>query len=110
MTKRFKNDEKLSSQSITYNGDTLNNILYYTMAYKGKADINADNNKTTGFYIVPETASASNYPLSNGNGLLIVFKVSNNEVIYQIFSSYDGRSYVRMIWYENKGSWKLVTS
>lgn len=110
MTKRFKNDEKLSSGSVTYNGNTLNKILDYTMTFKGLADMNADNNKITGFYMVPETTNASNYPLSHGNGLLIVFQVSFDNVIYQIFSSFDGRTYVRMIWYDNKYSWKLITS
>ena len=79
-----------------------------TMCWQGSADTDANNMVTQGVWVVREQAS-TNYPSSNGNGLLIVF-AHGTGIVYQIFSSFGGDTWCRMCWYNNWNSWKQMTN
>lgn len=83
-------------------------FLANAMCWHGSADTDANKMFTQGVWIVPEQAS-SNYPTTNGNGLLIVF-AHPSSIRYQLFIFYDGSAWGRMCWYGNWWGWKPLNN
>lgn len=92
-----------NKKSCYVNGEEL-------MYTKGLANLNANSNKNVGVYMVTESSNATNYPATKGNGILLVFVPVKDQIVYQIFSQYDGTTWVRMMWFGNWGSWKQISN
>lgn len=93
------------TNSLEVNG---HNILANSMLWQEFADTDANNVTAQGVWIVSQ-GEVTNYPNSDGNGLLIVFATPHS-IYYQIFIRYDGTSWGRMCWYGGWQEWKLISS
>lgn len=68
--------------------------------YSDSGDANAY--KDTGIYRIFDTDN--NIPISNPNGILIVFKY-HNSVSAQLFMNFSGETFVRVLWYGTWHNW-----
>ena len=79
-----------------------------SMCWMGNADIDANKMTSQGVWLVSELPS-SNYPLPNGNGVLVVIGQSFG-ITFQMFYTYTGDTWCRVLWYNNWSVWKQMTN
>lgn len=79
-----------------------------SMCWMGNANTDANKMISQGVWLVLDTPS-TNYPLSNGNGLLVVIGQSFG-ITFQIFSAYSGDTWCRILWYNSWSVWKQMTN
>lgn len=82
---------------------SIQNFLYPQQLPKGS---NANSITVTGLYIVSQADNNVNYPVS-ANGVMEVYMFAN-QYIKQVYTHYDGTSWVRMYWGNKWYNWKQV--
>lgn len=73
------------------------------------ANSNCNSLTATGMYVLAEGSAWANGPSSTINGTMLVFNYSSN-IITQIYTSFDGTSWLRMCWYGTWQTWKQITN
>lgn len=103
---RLYTDTKLFS----YSKYALKSDLNQYVRYYGTASINANETMNIGFYAVDQSSDNTNYPTAVGNGVLLVLSNDNHTMVMQLFSYYDGTSWIRMYWHGTWYSWIKITN
>ena len=75
----------------------------------GVANQDADNNKTSGFFIVNLYVTSNiNYPQKDAFALLSVFNISISECVFQHLHCANGELYIRSFSNQKWSEWKKV--
>lgn len=94
------NDHKLVNEA-----DLSNVTLFINPS--GNDYIDADNMRSTGIYRIYSTDT--NLPVSNPNGLMLVFFHASSTFV-QLFVSFSGETYIRCCWYGTFSTWKKLNN